>query len=177
MAWRPTRYLIEGELYNIERRKVTGWMRFQGLDNQVTFDLEGEFHRDIRGAGFHFRGDADTTTDARQATDYMRLFKTHQTGKVGDITAGLSPYDYASYPYIEWYSEQNGRVVLELKREQIAIIGTPIPACESDPISREDQARNMERFLLEAGRSLSLASDENDKPREHPNDAGEDPTT
>ncbi len=57
------RYLIEGELYNIERRKVTGWMQFQGLEDQVTFDLEGEFHRDIRGARLYFYGDGDYATE------------------------------------------------------------------------------------------------------------------
>ena len=168
MAWRPTRYLIEGELYNIERRKVTGWMQFQGLEDQVTFDLEGEFHRDIRGAGLYFYGDGDYATDNREAKTYMKHFALRQTGQVGDITAGLPPHDYASYPYIEWYSEQNGRVVLELKCEQIAVIGTPIPACESDPVSREEQQNNMTDFLYRAWGGLRSQSDSDNHRREPP---------
>jgi len=39
MAWRPTEYLIEGELDNTNPGKVTGWMRFAGLKDKVTFDL------------------------------------------------------------------------------------------------------------------------------------------
>ena len=31
MAWRPNRYLLEGELDNTQPGKVTGWMRFAGL--------------------------------------------------------------------------------------------------------------------------------------------------
>ena len=50
MAWRPMRFLIEGVLDNTVRGKVTGWMRFVGLQGKVTFDLDGNFHRDIRGA-------------------------------------------------------------------------------------------------------------------------------
>ena len=55
MAWRPTQYLIEGELDNTQPGKVTGWMRFAGLKQLVTFDLSGNFHRDIRGAKIRFR--------------------------------------------------------------------------------------------------------------------------
>src|SRR5207244_2413334 len=55
MAWRPTQYLLEGELDNTVPGKVTGWMRFVGLKRQVTFDLKGDFHRDIRGAKIRFR--------------------------------------------------------------------------------------------------------------------------
>jgi hypothetical protein len=37
--------------------------------------------------------------------------------------------------------------VIELDRDQVQIIGRPIPACESDPISREEQAHKMAGFL------------------------------
>ncbi len=77
----------------------------------------------------------------------MDAFATRQTGKVGDITAGLPPIDYSSTPYVEWYSEENGRVVIELDREQVLVIGKPIPVCESDPVSRVEQSRNMAEFV------------------------------
>ena len=51
------------------------------------------------------------------------------------------------YPYIEWYSEDNGRVVIELQPDQVTIIGTPIPFIESDPISRDVQRENMADFF------------------------------
>ena len=49
MAWRPTEYLLEGELDNTTPGKVTGWMRFAGTKDRVTLDLEGDFHRINRG--------------------------------------------------------------------------------------------------------------------------------
>jgi len=58
MAWRPTTCLQEGELDNSCPNKVTGWMKFAGLKEKVTFELEGNFHRDIRGAKIYFTGDA-----------------------------------------------------------------------------------------------------------------------
>ena len=144
MAWRPTKYLIEGELDNTNPGKVTGWMRFAGSKKKVTFDLKGNFHRDIRGAKIHFRGDGIESDEARH---FMENFDTRQTGKAGDITAGDPPADYLNTPYVEVYSDQNGRIVIELDRDQVQVIGRPIPACESDPISREEQARNMAGFL------------------------------
>ena len=74
----------------------------------------------------------------------------------GDMTAGLPPQDYAAYPYFEWYSEANGRVVLELDPEQVEVIGKPIPACESDPVSREKQQQNMAAFLGGLAKELGL---------------------
>jgi len=146
MAWRPTQYLIEGELDNTQPGKVTGWMRFVGIRQLVTFDLRGNFHRDIRGAKIRFRQN-DPPQPSNEASRYMEGFATEQTGDVGDITSGLPPQDYVEYPYIEWYSEQNGRVVLELDKDEVEVIGRPIPACESDPICRQKQAQNMARFI------------------------------
>jgi hypothetical protein len=140
MAWRPTQYLIEGELDNTHPGKVTGWMKFAGKKEKVTFDLEGNFHRDIRGAKIHFTGDAYEDQAEIDGEKYFEGFAMHQTGKVGDITAGLPPKDYVDYPYIEWYS-------IELEPVQIEVISTPIPAIESDPISRGEQSQNMAAFL------------------------------
>ena len=154
MAWRPNRYLLEGELDNTTPGKVTGWMRFSGLDRKVGFELEGNFHRDIRGAKIRFRGDGNA--DDPEAPSYMEGFAPKQAGKVGDMTAGLPPRDYSSTPYLEWYSEENGRVVLELDPEQVEVIGKPIPACESDPISREGQAENMAEFLTGLATAMNV---------------------
>lgn len=147
MAWRPTEYLIEGMLDNTTPNRVTGWMKFAGKKEKVTFDLEGNFHRDIRGAKIHFTGDAYEDRKDIDGEKYMEGLTLHQTGKAGDITAGREPVDYVAYPYIEWYSNENGRVVLEMESVQVEVIGMPIPVIESDPLSREQQNRNMAEFL------------------------------
>ena len=156
MAWRISAYLIEGELDNTQPGKVTGWVRFAGMKEQVTFDLKGDFHRDIRGAKIHFQGDAYERDAPADAEQYMEGLASHQEGHVGDITAGLPPADYVAYGYIEWYGEENGRVLIELEPAQIEVIGTPIPACESDPISREEQKRNMAEFLGSIAAEMNL---------------------
>ena len=155
MAWRPTRYLLEGELDNTTTGKVTGWMRFAGMKNKVTFDLKGDFHRDIRGTRIRFAGDGEE--EDVEAASYMEGFAEHQRGKVGDITAGLPPHDYGKAPYVEIYSEENGRIVIELEPVQVEVIGTPIPARESYPISREQQRCNMAEFLGGIAAEMNLS--------------------
>jgi hypothetical protein len=92
-------------------------------------------------------GDAAETDPPADAEQYMDGFASHQTGKAGDITAGQPPQDYGTVPYIEIYSDQNGRIVIELEPVQMDVVGTPIPAWESYPISRKQQRDNMAEFL------------------------------
>ena len=159
MAWRPTHCLVEGKLDNTHLGKVTGWMRFAGMKDKVTFDLKGDFHRDIRGAKIRFTGDAAETEPPTDAEQYMEGFASHQTGKVGDITAGLPPQDYGTVPYVEIYSEESGRIVIELEPVQMEVIGTPIPARESYAISREQQRRNMAEFLGGIAAEMNLPAE------------------
>ncbi len=156
MAWRPTQYLIEGELDNTQPGRVAGWMHFAGMKDKAVFDLEGDFHRDIRGAKIRIAGDAHEDQLEAEAEKYMEGFASKQTGKVGDITAGLPPHDYGSKPYVEWYGAENGRVVLELQAGQVEVIGRPIPAAESDPIGRREQAANMNAFLGDIARAANI---------------------
>jgi hypothetical protein len=165
MAWRPTKYLEEGELDNTTPGKVTGWMEFAGIKDRVIFDLEGDFHRDIRGAKIHFVGEADCMDSL--AEKYMKGFSVKQTGTTGDITAGLPPQDYSEYPYIEWYSEANGRVVLELAENQVTVIGCPIPYQECEPVSRKQQAKNMAEFLQGAAEALTKEQKRDDRNAKH----------
>ena len=94
MAWRPYSNLISGELDNRIPGKVTGWMQFfrRGTTPlQVTFDLAGDFHEDIRGKLIQFRN--ASPSDGHEELDregtYMDGFNPLQRGQVGDMTAGL----------------------------------------------------------------------------------------
>jgi hypothetical protein len=154
-AWRPYQHVIGGELDNTIPGRVTGWISFVGIEEPVTFDLAGNFHRDIRGAKIQLNNPNPVQpTDEIRA--YMKNFAHHQTGVVGDITAGLEPQDYGEHPYIEWYSDENGRVVLELDRAQVQVVGTPLPWQKEKPISRDEQECNMARFL--SGLAAGLAT-------------------
>jgi hypothetical protein len=157
MAWRPHAQLIGGELDNSVLGKVTGWLRFVGLKEVVKLDLVGDFHRDIRGTKVRLRNPNPSDQGRDGDRPYLEGFSPIQTGEAGDMTAGLPPADYVSgYVYLEWYSEQNGRVVLELDQDQIEVVGKPIPAVESDPISRAEQEGKMAKFLAGMSRELQV---------------------
>jgi hypothetical protein len=125
------------------------------MNERVKFDLVGNFHRDIRGARVRLRGDGESAI-IDQARKYLAGFSHKQTGKVGDMTAGLPPADYVTQPYFEWYGNENGRCVIELDTDQVELLSQPIPACESDPISREQQAGNMAEFLCGIADELGI---------------------
>ena len=135
-------------------------MKFAGIEEKVLFDLQGDFHRDIRGAKIALQGSDYLVMDEQKAQAYFDLFSQKQTGKAGDITAGLPPYDYVRHPYIEWFGDYNGRVVIELNPSQIEIVGTPIPYIESDPVSREEQDQLLKRFLQDMANDLKKHKEE-----------------
>src|SRR5947208_9433484 len=94
MAWRPNENLIDGELSNRIPGKVTGWMRFfrrQMQSLRVAFDLEGDFHEDIRGSDILLMNGKPTDRNISLERDgtYMEGFDPAQRGTVGDMTAGF----------------------------------------------------------------------------------------
>lgn len=134
-----------------------GTLRFAGLNKLVQLDLTGDFHREIRGAKITLKGPG-AKRDPQEAKVYMEGFAPAQSGKVGDRTAGLPPLDYAAYPYIEWYSEANGRCVLELGEREVEVVGKPIPAIESDPVDRKKQDALLAGHMVGLVKALNKGS-------------------
>ncbi len=146
---------MEGELDNTTPGKVTGWIKFfrAGKDPlRVTLELAGDCHRDLQGKRFRISNPNPCERFPESAgRSYVDGLDPVQTGETGDITAGGPPQDYVGYPYIEWYSEQNGRVVLELERSQLEILtdtsrGRGVKPKKLDP---KRQHQNMKKFLEE----------------------------
>jgi len=120
MTWRPTPYLLEGELDNTQPGKVTGWLQFAGMKNRVVINLEGDFCSDIQGKKIVLSG--RFLGREAEAARHMEGFAEDQTGRAGKITAGMPPAEYTDFPFIEWDSEHNGRVVMYLEPHQIDVI-------------------------------------------------------
>lgn len=118
MAWNPTRCLLKGELENTINGRITGWMKFAGMKEKVTFDLIGDFDPSIRGTRIRFSGTG--SEDDELAESYMYRFTEEQTGNAGDIVAGDNPR-------IEWFSKTEGRMMIELEAESIEVIGQLLP--------------------------------------------------
>ena len=50
-------------------------------------------------------------------------------------------------------------MVIELEPDQVEILTPPIPACESDPINRKEQAENMAGFLCDMATELGISEE------------------
>ena len=120
MTWNLSSYLLEGELDNRVNGKIKGWLRFAGLAEKVILELEGDFEPDIRGRRIGFKGIFFGKEAA--AAEYMEGFDLRQIGKAGHITAGGPPQSWTEYPYLEWYSDTNDRVVLYPEEHQVFVI-------------------------------------------------------
>ena len=57
---------------------------------------------------------------------------------------------------MEWYGDDNGRVVLELGRDQVEVIGQPLSPESCQPVSRAEQAEHMAGFLSGVARDLHV---------------------
>ena len=132
MAWRPHPDLIDGELSNRVPGKVTGWMRFFRRGKQplrVVFDLEGDFHEDIRGSDIVLMNGDPTDKNIWLERDgtYMKGFDPMQRGTVGDMTAGLPIGPWTEElarrlkTQLEIVWQENGLTVSELEDRRRAV--------------------------------------------------------
>jgi len=111
MIWRLAEFLIEGELDNSIPNSVTGWMKFIGKKGIITFDLRGNFYKDIQGRKIKFVN--EPWGDRKLARNYLGTFQRYQTGKAGHISAGMPPIVHTTSPHFEFHSNQNGHIVIE----------------------------------------------------------------
>jgi hypothetical protein len=186
MAWRIEKHVIRGEIDNREKGRVTGRIWLAGRDEPIALDLEGNAWRDLAGHTLRF-------TNPKFATpfDDDAGFATRQTGVVGDITASRKvrvptctdeeltahleartkfPWAWGNSLYLEWFSETNGRVVIEAAHYQLDL--DPERAWEMTTDEEEAQrSANGGAIVNSMGRltrfvELSRAlDDEDDEPR------------
>jgi hypothetical protein len=135
MAWRIHESVIRGEIDNRVRDQVTGRIWMVGLNEPVTLELKGNPWRDLAGHRLTF-----TNADPKPGT--LAGFFQVQKGVVGDMTASRKVkvpevsieelmrlekaglpwrWQWANSLYVEWFSEHNGRVVIESASYQLEI--------------------------------------------------------
>ncbi len=127
MAWRIEESVIRGEIDNRTRGRVTGRIWFAGRAAPVELELTGNAWRDLAGRRLEFVNPAPKPGD-------LGGLAAKQTGVIGDCTASRKvkvpeipldqigeyyaarkpwPWHWGNSLYLEWYSETNGRVVIE----------------------------------------------------------------
>lgn len=117
MALRLSTAVTHGEIDNTSRDNVRGKFWLVGREDPVTIDLRGNAWRDVAGCKITFTNPKPSPQHA------AALLKPKQKGRVGDITASrkVEGEDAFNDPsteeqhvlYVEWFSEENGRVFIE----------------------------------------------------------------
>jgi hypothetical protein len=137
MAWRIHDSVIRGELDNRTKGRVRGRLWLHGRAEPVELELHGNACADLAGCQLSFVNQGETIPLRTDAELYAE-----QRGWVGDLTAsrkvrvfdmpfdeayalikqgGKPPEHVANCLYLEWFSERNGRVVIESAEYALAI--------------------------------------------------------
>lgn len=183
MAWRIEEAVIRGELDNRTPGRVTGRIWFAGRTEPVELNLMGNCWRDLAGRRLEF------TNPEPKAGD-LGNFAAVQKGLAGDISASRKvkvpdipmdqigeyyaakkpfPWHWGNSLYLEWFSERNGRVVIESASYELKIVGES--AWEMTPEEEETQRRAngeamttfMERLAAAAEAAEDDSEEENDE--------------
>jgi hypothetical protein len=166
MAWRIEENVIRGEIDNRTSGRVYGKVWLADRSDPLVLELTGNCHKDLAGCRLTF------TNPAPKADGRITL-AANQRGAVGDMTAArkvrvIEDFDYlaikrgkkspehiANCLYLEWFSEANGRVVIESTTYQISV-SEPVWQLAPDEEIRQHQANAdaMRSFMERAAGAL-----------------------
>lgn len=128
MAWRIDEAVTRGTIDNTVEGETTGRIWLVGREEPLELRLNGDCWRDLAGTRLSFENPTPAATPDAASLDV------DQTGIMGDMTASRKnkvptvgeeeahrlyqndeaiPYEWRNTLYLEWFSEINGRVVVE----------------------------------------------------------------
>src|ERR1700704_4114397 len=137
MAWRIHDNLVRGEIDNRERGYVRGRIWLHDLEEPIVLELSGNCWRDLAGCLVKFENPhakKAANEDGDPSTPLRTSLADKQNGVAGDITASRKvrvfdvpleeamrltkegktpPERMGNCLYLEWFSDANGRVVIE----------------------------------------------------------------
>ncbi len=136
MAWRLDESVEHGMIDNTVEGTTTGKIWLAGRDEPLILSLNGDCWRDLAGTLLEFENPTPKVCNETNSLD------TEQTGIVGDITASQKarvpqipeeqineyyrqnreiPCEWKNVLYLEWFSEINGRVLIEAPNYRMRI--------------------------------------------------------
>ena len=181
MAWRPDKCIIRGEIDNTVKGRVTGSIWLLGHEQPMILDLNGDAWPDVAGTKLTFVNPSPV-----EQPDYADGLRLNQTGAVGDITASQKvkrfavpdeewkqalreerlhevPWEMKNALYLEWFSDFNGRVVVQTTEYMITISERQ---WELDPDEQAAQQAlievEMQSYMEQLGNALEQQESENE---------------
>jgi hypothetical protein len=181
MAWRIHGSVIRGEIDNRVKGRVRGRLWLDGLAEPVTLDLEENACPDLAGCRLEFKNPAKTFPIRKQPA-----FAPLQRGKIGNLSASQkarvfavpdeeafamidhgekSPERIANALYLEWFSEGNGRVVIESADYELEISA---PEWRLTPTEEKQRAKDAEAGWEMFSKQLNEASEKQKRGQKDP---------
>ncbi|HET9800925.1 MAG TPA: hypothetical protein VFP82_04505, partial [Chthoniobacterales bacterium] len=165
MAFRIHDSVVRGEIDNRTKGTVRGKIWLEGWAEPMTLELKGNAHSDLAGSLLTF-----TNPESRFPHPHLDSLAKLQRGAAGDMTAsrkarildipveqaymmskqkkGKPPEHLANSLYLEWFSESNGRVVIESADYQLTISAPEWQlTAEEQAQGARDAAEAMQDFL------------------------------
>ena len=164
MAFRIHDSVVRGEIDNRVKGSVRGQIWLDGRAEPVVLELEGNAWPDLAGCLLTF-----TNPQKRVPHPHLDALDPVQRGRIGDLTASRKvrvfdlpldeamekihrkekpPEHLANSLYLEWFSEANGRVVIESADYQLTISPPEWRMTPQDEAERGQQAaEGMEGFM------------------------------
>jgi hypothetical protein len=174
VAFRIQDNVVRGEIDNRVKGMVRGRLWLHGRSEPVELELRGNAHPDLAGCRLTFTNPLPTS-----AHPHLDSLNPRQHGAIGDLTASRKvrvfdvpfeqayamikrgekpPEHLANCLYLEWFSEANGRVVIESADYRLEI--SP-PAWRLTPDEEQqraqDAAAGFAGFMEKLGQALDAA--------------------
>src|SRR5436309_855111 len=183
MAFRIHESVVRGEIDNRVKGIVRGKIWLENRAEPVTLELRGNAHRDLAGCLLTF-----TNPLKRLVHPHLDALNTIQRGVAGDITAARKvrvfdlpleqasellrrkqnpPEHLANSLYLEWFSEANGRVVIESADYNLTISA---PEWRMTPEEDAERARQAAAGMDDFMRKLTEAIEQQERGQKHPDE-------
>jgi hypothetical protein len=188
MAFRIHDCVVRGEIDNRIKGIVRGKFWVEGRVEPVVLELEGNAWPDLAGCLLTF-------TNPRQRTQHPHLDSLHplQRGRIGDLTASRKvrvfdvplelalemlhrkekpPEHMANSLYLEWFSEANGRVVIESADYDLTISA---PEWRLNAEEEEERARQAAAGMEDFMKRLATAVEQQQRAQKNPDKKWDEP--
>jgi hypothetical protein len=173
MAWRIHETVIRGEIDNREKGIVRGHVWLHGRSGPLTLELKGNAHPDLAGCLLHFKNPLTPISHPD-----VESLDAVQCGTIGDLTASRKvrvwdvpaeeaflmckrgekpPEHMANCLYLEWFSEANGRVVIESADYELDISPPDWRLTPEEEAQRaRDAAAGMAGFMQKLSEAIEI---------------------
>lgn len=173
--------MVRGEIDNRVKGVVRGTIWLEGRAEPVTLELAGNAWPDLAGCLLTF-----TNPGKRFADPRLDALHREQRGVIGDLTASRKvrvhdvpmeeamemyrrkekpPEHMANCLYLEWFSERNGRVVIESADYKLSI---SVPEWRMTPEENEERAKQAEAGMAMFMQKLSDAIEQHQRGQKDP---------